>query len=74
MNERPPSLLPNTADAVQANILRVPRFADADGKKKGRPRDWTLFFFFRILPEAEQRALLLLNPLVTQPFIGSARS
>jgi Dyp-type peroxidase family len=36
-----------TLDNVQANILRASKYAD------GKARNWSLFFFFRILPQSE---------------------
>ena len=36
-----------TCENVQANILRATKF------KEKQPRDWSLFFFFRILHQAE---------------------
>ena len=40
-------LQPALGENVQAHLGRASRFAD------GRKRNWSLFFFFRILPEAE---------------------
>ena len=34
-------------DNIQAHLLRASRFSD------GTKRNWSLFFFFRILPQAE---------------------
>jgi len=38
------------ASSVQAHLGKASRFAD------GKVRDWTLFFFFRIVPETETQA------------------
>jgi hypothetical protein len=38
------------ADDVQANLVRTSKFAD------GKTRNWTMFFFFRILARAESEA------------------
>lgn len=38
---------PSAAANIQANLVRASKFAD------GEPRDWTAFFFFRIMPDAE---------------------
>ncbi|WP_374471515.1 cytochrome P450 [Phenylobacterium sp.] len=40
------------AGDIQANLVRASRFED------GQTRDWTLFFFFRIMPQAEMDASL----------------
>ena len=45
-----PSLKQASETTVQANLGDASRVAEND-----RARDWSLFFFFRILPEAEIR-------------------
>src|SRR5712692_9591975 len=44
-----------TRENVQAHILRDSKFQIGD---KQVPRNWSLFFFFRILPQAEFDATL----------------
>jgi deferrochelatase/peroxidase EfeB/cytochrome P450 len=50
MTDRVDASRKETRQNVQAHILRASKF-QIDGKKA--PRDWSLFFFFRILPQAE---------------------
>jgi Dyp-type peroxidase family len=45
-----------TRQNAQAHILRAAKFSTADGKKA---RNWSLFFFFRILSQAEFDATLV---------------
>ena len=46
-----------TSKNIQANLLKASKFQV--GKEEKVPRNWSLFFFFRILPQAEFDATLL---------------
>jgi Dyp-type peroxidase family len=55
MTDQAPATREETRNNVQAHILKASKFK-IDGKRV--PRNWSLFFFFRILPQAEFDAMM----------------